>query len=577
MDGADLRDSWKLLEPRQRRGAVVLLVLMVVGAALETIGVGLAIPVIALLAGGGSSELLPSEMQAWLAEQDRSYVVLAGVLALLGAYLVKALYRLALTWQQNRYAFGVQWSLSNRLFAAYLHRPWSFHLQHNSATLVQAVTQEVDQFAFGVVVPSLAFVSEALVVAALGALLLLIEPTGGLLVIGVLGVVGYGFHRVTDARADGLTTERRRLDRLRFRVLQQGFGGIKEARLLHREGEFIRQFSAAGERSARIGRHVQTLRDLPRLWIEVLAVAGLAVLVVVMTMRGRPADTIVPVAGLFAVAVFRLVPSVSRMLTAVHAVGLGLVSVRSLSVALSNASAPETVTTRHGPADWDCIQVDRLHFSYPSPPSTVLRDVSLSIVRGQAIGLIGPSGSGKSTLVDVMLGLLAPGSGRVLVGGTDIATCMDWWQRRIGYVPQVIYLLDDSVRRNVAFGIAEDRIDDAAVARAISLAHLDGFVAALPNGLATVVGERGVRISGGQRQRIGIARALYHDPEVLVLDEATSALDGETEATVMEAIDALHGSKTIVVIAHRAATVARCDRVLRIEGGSVQEEVIPHG
>ena len=294
-------------------------------------------------------------------------------------------------------------------------------------------------------------------------------------------------------------------------------------------------------------------------------------------MRGRPADTIVPVAGLFAVAVFRLVPSVSRMLTAVHAVGLGLVSVRSLSVTLSNASAPETVTTRHGPADWDCIQVDRLHFSYPSPPSTVLRDVSLSIVRGQAVGLIGPSGSGKSTLVDVMLGLLAPGSGRVLVGGTDIATCMDWWQRRIGYVPQVIYLLDDSVRRNVAFGIAEDRIDDAAVARAISLAHLDGFVADLPNGLATVVGERGVRISGGQRQRIGIARALYHDPEVLVLDEATSALDGETEATVMEAIDALHGSKTIVVIAHRAATVARCDRVLRIEGGSVQEEVIPHG
>lgn len=577
MDGADLRDSWNLLEARQKRGAVVLSVLMLIGAALETIGVGLAIPVLALLAGGGSSELLPRVVRAALAEQDRSYVVLAGVFVLLFAYLFKAVFRLALIWQQNRFAFQVQWSLSNRMFAAYLQRPWSFHLQHNSASLVQAVTQEVDQFAFGVVVPSLAFVSEALVVTALGALLLLIEPTGGSLVIAVLGVVGYGFHRVTDARADALTIERRRLDRLRFRVLQQGFGGVKEARLLHREGEFIRQFSAAGEQSARIGRYVQTLRDLPRLWIEVLAVAGLAVLVVVMTMRGRPTDTIVPVAGLFAVAVFRLVPSVSRMLTAAHAVGLGLVSVRSLSVALSSASAPGTASACHGPAEWDRIQVDRLHFSYPSPPSPVLRDVSFSILKGQAVAFIGQSGSGKSTLVDLMLGLLAPGSGRVLVGGTDIATCMDWWQRRIGYVPQVIFILDDSVRRNVAFGVAEDRIDDAAVARAVSLAHLDGFVASLPNGLSTVVGERGVRISGGQRQRIGIARALYHDPEVLVLDEATSALDGETEATVMEAIDALHGSKTIVVIAHRSATVARCDRVLRIDGGSVQEEVAAHG
>ncbi len=322
---------------------------------------------------------------------------------------------------------------------------------------------------------------------------------------------------------------------------------------------------------------MQTLKDLPRLWIEWLAMAGLAVLVIVMVMRGRPADSIVPIAGLFAVAVFRLVPSASRMLSAVQAIALGLVSVRSLSAELGTEATEVSAPTSDGPNDWDCIAVEDLRFSYGSQTSNVLNGVSLVIPRGQTVGLIGVSGSGKSTLVDVLLGLLAPASGRVLIGGVDTARCMKWWQRRLGYVPQSIYLLDDTVRRNVAFGIAEDRIDDTAVARAIAMVNLDSFVASLPQGLATVVGERGVRISGGQRQRIGIARALYSDPEVLVLDEATSALDGETEETVMEAIDALHGRLTIVVIAHRTATVARCDRVLRVEGGVVREEAAPSG
>jgi ABC-type multidrug transport system fused ATPase/permease subunit len=575
MNSTDLRKAWLLLEPRQRRGAVVLLFFMAIGAVLETIGVGLAIPVIVLLAGGGSQFPMPTAMRDWLAAQDRSLVVIAGVSVLLLAYLLKAIYRLGLVWQQNRFAFGVQCSLSSRLFASYLRRPWSFHLQHNSAALVQSVMTEVDQFAFGVVVYSLGFVSEAFVVCALGALLLAIEPVGGLVVIFVLAVIAYGFHRITDAKADGLANGRRKLDRQRLQVLQQGFGGVKEALLLKRECEFIRQFSAASEQSARIGRMVQTLRDLPRLWIELLAVAGLTILVVVMVIRGRSAESIVPVIGLFAVAVFRLVPSASRMLTAVHAIGLGLLSVRTLSQELSAENDPVAVVAEQGPAHWGDIQVSGLNFAYASQLAPVLQGVSLTISRGETVGLIGASGSGKSTLVDVLLGLLTPAAGRVLVGGVDIATCRDWWQRQIGYVPQAIYLLDDSLRRNVAFGIAEEHINDESVSRAITLAHLDDFVASLPKGLATVVGERGVRISGGQRQRIGIARALYHNPEVLVLDEATSALDGDTEETVMEAIDALHGRKTIVVIAHRTATVTRCDRVLRIDGGMVREDV-PH-
>jgi ATP-binding cassette, subfamily B, bacterial PglK len=290
-------------------------------------------------------------------------------------------------------------------------------------------------------------------------------------------------------------------------------------------------------------------------------------LVFTMLGQGRDAASLVPTLGLFAAAAFRLMPSVNRMLASIQGIRFGLPAIDSVHRELSmDAGTPHRDQAQ--PISFEREVVARaVSFTYPGKSTPALDGVSLFLRKGQSLGLIGPSGSGKSTLVDVMLGLLPAQSGEILVDGVDIRSNLRGWQNLIGYVPQTIYLTDDTLRRNIAFGVPSSQIDEAAVDRAIRLAQLEDFVLSLDLGLDTVVGERGVRLSGGQRQRIGIARALYHDPPVLVLDEATSALDTDTERGVMQAVTALHGSKTVLVVAHRLSTLEHCDEILELRGG----------
>ena len=292
-----------------------------------------------------------------------------------------------------------------------------------------------------------------------------------------------------------------------------------------------------------------------------------------MIVRGKPLDALVPTLGLFGVAAFRLMPSAARMMGSLQVMRYNLPVVNTLyrELHIFDTSPPfqrERELLRFANA----LVLDRVGFSYPNTETPTLRDVSLSITRGTSVGFVGGSGAGKSTLVDVILGLLKPATGRVLVDGIDIQTNLRGWQDQVGYVPQTIYLTDDTLVRNVAFGLPDDQIDKSAVRRAIQAAQLEEFVNELPAGLETLVGERGVRLSGGQRQRIGIARALYHDPPILVLDEATSSLDTANEQGVMAAVNALHGNKTLIIVAHRVSTVAHCDRLFRIEQGTLVEE-----
>jgi ABC-type multidrug transport system fused ATPase/permease subunit len=317
---------------------------------------------------------------------------------------------------------------------------------------------------------------------------------------------------------------------------------------------------------------------LPRLWLELLAVVGLATLVIVMLAQGREMATIVPTLGLFAAAAFRLMPSVNRVLNSAQALRYYLPVVNTLREELKLAAPEQTARRQPGPATSGFqteICLANICYTYPSAAAPALKNLIIRIRKGESVGFVGPSGSGKSTLVDVILGLLTPGAGQVLVDGENIQHDLRAWQDQIGYVPQSIYLTDDTLRRNVAFGLADEAIDDAAVKRAVRAAQLEEFVAGLPKGLETFVGERGIRLSGGQRQRIGIARALYHDPAVLVLDEATSALDMATERGVMQAVNALQGSKTLLIVAHRLSTVGGCDRLYRLEQGRIVEETVP--
>jgi len=286
--------------------------------------------------------------------------------------------------------------------------------------------------------------------------------------------------------------------------------------------------------------------------------------------QGRPLDTVLPTLGLFAAGAFRVMPSANRLISAAQGMQGTAAAVDLVyeEYKATRPPAPGPVQNPIAPLRTS-ITLENIRFSYPNAPRPALQGVTLEIQQGESIGFIGPSGAGKSTLVDILLGLLPPDAGAVRCDGSDIQGDLRGWQKQLGYVPQSIYLADDTIRHNVALGVPAGEIDETALRRAIRAAQLEDFVAGLPEGLDTIVGERGVRLSGGQRQRIGIARALYHDPPILLLDEATSALDTETETGVMQAVEALHGSKTIITIAHRLSTVAHCNRVYRMAGGQV--------
>jgi ABC-type multidrug transport system fused ATPase/permease subunit len=350
--------------------------------------------------------------------------------------------------------------------------------------------------------------------------------------------------------------------------LQQGLGGVKEVLLLRRSADFLREYQEHNQASARVGRQSTTLQRMPLLLLELLAMSGVAVLVVVLLRDGRSPESIVPVLGLFAAAAFRLLPSVNRLLGAVQGLKFGQPVLELLSRELG-LPAQRASSLRIGARLNGDIRFSDVSYLYEGAQSLSIQGVNFSIRRGECVGVVGPSGAGKSTLVDLFLGLLVPTKGSILVGGVPITDALDSWQGGIGYVPQAVFLIDDTLRRNVAFGVPPADVDESRVLGAIEAAQLAPFVASLPLGLDTIVGERGARLSGGQAQRIGIARALYSDPSILVFDEATSSLDADTEAGVMTAIESLRRERTIVIVAHRTATVRRCDFIIRIEGGRV--------
>jgi ATP-binding cassette, subfamily B, bacterial PglK len=570
----------ELLSPRERRQAWTLSVLMLFGMALEMLGVGMVIPVVGLLVQGDGAAphpMLAAALDA-LGHPDRTTLVVGAMAALVLIYTAKNLYLAYLYRRQAWFAYGVQAGMSQRLFSTYLQQPYLFHLQRNSAQLIRNATTESNLFASHALMPVMLLVTEGLVATGLVLLLLVFEPLGALLVGGVIGLVALGFFRYTRARILRWGGERQFHEGKRLQHLQEGLGGVKDALLLGRAAEFLARYAVHNKGSAQAARHQESLKQMPRLGLELLAIAALATLVSTMVLRGQSTASVMPILALFAATAFRLLPSVNRMLGAMQTLRYARPVVDTLyQEARLDAPADGAASM---PAQGPLVlrsqmDVESVGFRYPMAAQPALHDIRLTIRRGETVGFIGTSGSGKSTLIDVILGLLPPDTGRIAVDARDIRNHLRSWQDQIGYVPQSIFLTDDSLRRNIAFGLPNEKIDEAAVQAAVRAAQLESLVASLPEGLDTPVGERGTRLSGGQRQRIGIARALYHGPSVLVLDEATSALDVGTEADVMAAITALRGQKTILIVAHRLSTVAQCDRIFRFDHGRLVAEGTP--
>jgi ABC-type multidrug transport system fused ATPase/permease subunit len=569
--------SWAILNREQRRGAAWLFVLSVGGMLFETLGVGLVLPAFALLADNNVAARYPAlaPFLAAIGSPTRTQLIVLGMLALVAVYFCKEVYLALLAWCQMRFVYGVQAELSRRLYQRYLSQPYPFHLRRNSAQLIRNAITETNIFAQVVLTAGLQCLTEALIGTGIALLMLSVEPLGTLLVVGLSSVAVGVFHRMTSRRISAWGAIRQQHEGTRIQQIQQGLGGIKEVKMLGREDVFLDAFDAGNAAYAAAGRRFGFISQLPRLWLEFLGIASLATLVLAMVSAGRPPDAVLSTLGLFAVGAFRLMPSANRVLSGMQSVRFGLPVVDVLYTELLELPGAPVGRDRAPLSLAANIRLDDVTFRYPGAVAPAVDGASLTIPRGSSVGFVGTTGAGKTTLIDIVLGLLPPSSGRVLVDGVDIASNLAGWQEQIGYVPQSIYLSDDSLLHNIAFGVPPHEIDRAALARAVGLAQLRTFVEQLPEGLDTYVGERGVRLSGGQRQRIGIARALYRNPSVLVLDEATSALDVATEAEVLDAVRALHGVQTVLIVAHRRNAVANCDHVFRVDDGRLSEETAP--
>ena len=572
-----LRQLDYLLSRREKRNAGILFVLMAIGAFAEVVGVG-AIP--AFLAVIVIPErLLENETVRWaydaLGIGSPREMVLWAALGLIAVFVAKNLYLTFLAYAKARYSSNRQVSVSNRLFRAYLGSPYTFHLQRNTAELLRNTNSEASAissviltlFTFGMEGMVLGLIFVALL-AALGPVLTLVTFAG-------FGFLTYLFWRTTRTKVGEFAKEEQRHRKQSVQAVNQGLGGFKDARVLGREDYFLESYQESTLFKAKAAQYKAFIQATPRLFLETVAILGLLGVTSFFVVQGRDLDLVVPALALLAVAIVRLMPSFTKIAGAVNSLQWQTRAMNAVYddlVELDALRSKRSGGAGRGLAFERELRLEGLDYQYPGQEGHALRDVTLAVPKSGSVGFVGPSGAGKTTVVDVVLGLLDPTAGRVTVDGVDIADRMGAWQRKIGYIPQQIFLTDDTVRRNVAFGRDDDEIDDAQVWRALEAAQLRETIEALPEGLDTTVGERGVRLSGGQRQRIGIARALYHEPEVLVMDEATSALDNQTERQFVEALERLQGDHTLIVIAHRLSTVRNCDTLYMLDEGRVVAE-----
>jgi ABC-type multidrug transport system fused ATPase/permease subunit len=571
--GQILAKLWSLFDRDDRRKILGLLLLVLVGSFLEVMGVGLIVPVVALLSDPSiMNQEGPVKYLFELLGSPTQRAFMFWVLGLLlGAFVFKNVFLFASSWLQSQFIFSRQSEMCRALLSVYLNQPYTFHLQKNTAALVRNITSEVPVLFSSVFMQAIILLSEILVFAGVVTLIIWASPVAALVAMGGLGVVlmaYYRFFRFRLGRWGELVQEH---SGGMIQQVQESLGGIKEVKIMGREQYFVQAFATHADNYAVNSRRYYLLSNTTRLIIETFVVAVLLGMVMALLARGVVMDSVVPALALYAAAAFRMMPSANRIMGAFNSIRFGAKSIQVihhdfLTVETSESHHPKSI---HSLKFNGVLELRDVAYQYPGAHELALKNVQLSIPRGSMVGFQGPSGAGKTTMVDLILGLIKPVRGEIFVDDSSIHENLADWQSQIGYVPQSIYLTDDTLRRNIAFGLADDQIDDEQVWEALRMAQLDVFVQSLPLGLETFVGERGVRISGGQRQRIGIARALYTSPDVLVFDEATASLDVETESEFIEVVKSYHGKKTVVIVSHRLSTLEHCDARYNLINGQL--------
>lgn len=566
----------------KRRQLIFLLIAFIFASVLEAIGIGLIGPFLNIVSDPNivQQHSVLGDITERLGLQTHSEIILAAAIAVVVTFLFKSLVYFLCKVYIYRFSYNQKRNLEARLVNTYLHIPYLFHLNHNSAALIKNTVIESYQFACNCLIPMLEVVANGIVMLIL--LGLLAQTDSSLLIIALailLPIFLLFAYMSRKIRVWGQIKSDTQEDMIC--AINHGLGGLKETKVIGCESYFETHLQRHSSDFARAATMVDGFQLLPRVSIETVLVIFLIVFIVIAELvMGRPLNDLTSVMGVFAVASIRLIPAASQTLN-----GLGRMreSSYALEMLYNDLKEVENYPGGHpqrnlaghqahlaAKFNYD-VTLENITYGYPNTVEPAIEELSLTIRKGESIALVGKSGSGKTTLVDIILGLLQPNSGDIRVDGKSVYDNLRSWQNLVGYIPQSIFLTDETIEQNIAFGVPEGQIDPVRLESAIKAAQLEDLMEDLPYGIKTPVGERGVRLSGGQRQRIGIARALYHEREILVLDEATSALDTETEKRVSDAINALAGQKTLIIIAHRFSTIEGCDRIYMLDKGRLKQ------
>ncbi len=566
-----------MLNRTQKIKMTGIMFLMLIGAVLETFSVGLLVPAITLIldpTAVESNDLVSKIYQLFGFETYRNFVIFM-MLALVGAFVLKNAFLLLQNIIQYKFVYSNQFATSERLMINYMKRPYEFFLNADTAIIQRSITSDVNNM-YAYLLAFLQLSSEIVVFVSLSIVLFLIE-SGMIALIAVLlvGVVLLIKH-VLKPILERAGKDNQDYYSSLFKWINQAVTGIKEVKIGNKEKYFVEQYREYGHGYVNAVEKYSILTGTPKLLIETVAISGMILYLLYQILTGQDVSNALPILGAFAVGAMRLIPSANRINSYLTSMSFLKPFIMSVSDNLQNEISDEKTQMDSLEVPKDRLEVRKkielknITFAYPNSDKFIFKQANLEIPIGSSVGIVGTSGAGKSTIVDVLLGLLKMQEGGVYADGVNVMTDYRKWLKNVGYIPQSIFMMDDSIRKNVAFGVKDEDIREERVWKVLKDAQLDEFVRKMPEGLDTGIGERGIRLSGGQRQRIGIARALYDDPEVLVLDEATSALDNDTETAIMASINKLHGEKTLIIIAHRLQTIENCDMVYRVEEGRIE-------
>ena len=556
-----------LLSKEQKKKLIFVFILLLFGTILEMIGIAVLLPLLSIFSGGNNFDFLKYFFEEKNITTEKLTLYL--VTAIVFFYFFKFLFLVFLSWRQNDFITNLSYELTSDLFRGYLNQPYLFHIQNNTSVLLRNLQAELGQFTT-YVQASVLMLIELMTIIGIGSVLVYNQPMAAFVAAFFLLIVVYFFNKYTKNKIVLWGKLRQEQAEKINKHFFQGLGGIKEVKFFRKENHFFNQVQQILKTNSEISTKYLTIGQIPRYFLEFMALLGIFIIIVVMQINGMTSKTIFPILGLYLAASFRIIPSINRVLNSLQTmkylnpvIDLLFNEFKLINSTIVSCETSDDITFRNQ------IELKNICFNYPNTESKVLVDLNFQIQKGTTIGIIGKSGSGKSTFIDILLGLHNQTSGDILVDGVNIASNIRSWQQHIGYVPQNVYLIDDTIKANVAFGIAPELINEESVDRAIRSAQLSDLINSIPAGKNSIVGERGIKLSGGQKQRIGIARALYSDPNILVLDEATSALDNENETNFMETILKYKNSKTIIIVAHRLSTLKSCDIIYEISNGEI--------